>query len=514
MTLTRRSLIAAASSAALISPSAAHYPKGKQSAIILGKRGKPWLLQGAPSRVNMLSVAGAGSAFGSPWTLTAASLGSTTLGPDGATNAKKLVETSTNNNHSVYQTVTRNSFAQKFRHAVIAKAGERQRIIVGIGNGTAFGTSGAYAIFDLVGGQIGVAVTNYGTGFTASGATIKPVGRGFCLCSVDISVPAATTMFPVIAIDRGTGTAAQNSAYAGDNASGIYLWQANVLPAGAWSFKNKVFGDSFSSLGAVDTGNTGAAGFNWYLGQKWLNSTAYDHVNGSTATDAWRTCATQDGAQISVGAGGLTLASDTATYVQSGTKTFGNCLCSLHPNGSGRTFGGGFLKGVRLKADTSLAQTSFSSWPSDWSIDSRFLLGSATEYLELDFIETIPSGAGTVNNLFSAHDWTISTGNISDNHVDLAATLSNADNQPHYYDTLWLTAAQNDGTNGLLMRFFDGVFIPSTDVKYSSGAVSVPAALPSNPSGVLSIVESAQFALFMGCGPNWPATFSDTYVYQ
>ncbi len=223
-------------------------------------------------------------------------LGALIQAPDGTFTGRKIVEGSTNQEHSmVAGFVLRGGVKQyyyRFKFQLFAKAGERTRITLALadtlytrylpigGQNPAFPyKSGVRAVFDLAGGTVAVGNTAVGTGFEAGFATITKFKRGWCRCTIEATVGAlhienATNYYetgssgPVNAymyIDAGSGAAAENTNYAGNGTSGVYVWKANCLPSAAFDLDEQVFFDDFDSNATIDVGDTKAPGFNWYV---------------------------------------------------------------------------------------------------------------------------------------------------------------------------------------------------------------------------------------------------------
>jgi hypothetical protein len=132
-----------------------------------------------------------------------------TAGPDGALNAGKLVEDTSNNMHRIHQSITISSGAQT-TISVIAKAGERTRmILMSSGN---YGSRG----FDLSAG------TTFAAGGGEAPATayaMTSLGNGWYLCSITFTTAGTTDGLQVRMI-QGSGTTEN---YTGDGSSGMYL---------------------------------------------------------------------------------------------------------------------------------------------------------------------------------------------------------------------------------------------------------------------------------------------------
>lgn len=228
-------------------------------------------------------------------------LGAMITAPDGTNTAQRIVETTTNSQHSL-SAVGQNGGSAfgsgvTMRTAVFAKAAERTRIALTMRTQNVGGDN-LVTVFDLVGGQIGVAPT-YTPGadtWTNLAAQIVPFGNGWYLCQMEAFLPtifqgSQKHILTDFMIDANSGTAAQNTSYVGDVSKGLYAWNSVMLPARAWGLNTPTFFDDFTSLSTIDTGNTKAPGFKWYQGSAWPNpgfqatpETVTFSVSGSVVT--------------------------------------------------------------------------------------------------------------------------------------------------------------------------------------------------------------------------------------
>ena len=134
--------------------------------------------------------------------------------PDGTLTAEKLVEDSTaSNSHFIAQSPTLTAAAHTF--TVYAKAAERSYI------GLFIGTVGVGKYFDLANG----AVLGNLVGAPTS-AAIEALGNGWYRCSIVFTGTAAPNAASVYLSPDGTSIS-----YNGDNASGVYLWGAQLEAA-------------------------------------------------------------------------------------------------------------------------------------------------------------------------------------------------------------------------------------------------------------------------------------------
>ncbi len=141
------------------------------------------------------------------------------VAPDGNATADKLVESSETGQHLAANMATLTN-GQTYTASIFAKAAERSRITLQWANGTAF--SFRWATFDLLSGTV---VTSSGGGISES---IQSFGNGWYRCAITDTASATDTDGLGVNLNDGSGFS-----YAGDGASGVYIWGA-VLEAGAF----------------------------------------------------------------------------------------------------------------------------------------------------------------------------------------------------------------------------------------------------------------------------------------
>ena len=139
----------------------------------------------------------------------------TIVAPDGTLTGDKLVEDTTNNNHTVRQPITVTSGAT-YTSSCFIKAGERTECAVEIYTGATV----YRAVFNLLTGAF---ISSTGTG----SYNVSSVGNGWFRISITAAA-STTTLNPFIFTSSGG-----NISYTGDGYSGIYIWGAQ-LEAGAF----------------------------------------------------------------------------------------------------------------------------------------------------------------------------------------------------------------------------------------------------------------------------------------
>jgi len=141
-----------------------------------------------------------------------------TTSPDGTQNADKLIESSANVLHEIYQAQSLTN-GVTYTNTIYAKSAERTQIAINFVSG-GFG-QGANVIADLSAGTLGT-VSNYGS-VTGSTATITNVGNGWYRISLTMT-PATTTTFYADYSPALNG----NITYQGNGTSGVFIWGAQI----------------------------------------------------------------------------------------------------------------------------------------------------------------------------------------------------------------------------------------------------------------------------------------------
>jgi hypothetical protein len=147
----------------------------------------------------------------SPWiTLNATVTADAVAAPDGTTTADKIVETTANGAHGIYQTCATTA-GQPYTQSCFAKAAERTFLVMTEGNNVT-----STAVFNLSTG-----VVSSVTGNGSPSAAIVALGDGWYWCSLTFTPIAATANLQIRA-----SNAASSGGYTGTAGSGIYAWGA------------------------------------------------------------------------------------------------------------------------------------------------------------------------------------------------------------------------------------------------------------------------------------------------
>ena len=225
------------------------------------------------------------------WVATAATItANQTTAPDGSSTADLLKEDSNTAVHFVTQTVT--TAIKPIVFSVYAKQASGTRYLQLRPGGV--GTGAAFANFDLTNGIVVVG----GSGGTAlTSATITSAGNGWYRCVLSANYAAAPTDFRCVL----SNTTTENPTYSGDNASGVYLWGADLRYGTSTTFP-------YQSITTATSYN--AVGFLPYL--------AFNGTSSAMATAAIDLSATN---KMSVFNGVTQSASVASTVATLGTST-------------------------------------------------------------------------------------------------------------------------------------------------------------------------------------------------
>lgn len=284
-----------------------------------------------------------------------------------------------------------------------------------------------------------------------------------------------------------------------------------VLEAANWGFNSLTFYDDFSSLSNVDTNDTTASGFKWYLHNAWPNASLL----------SYRAIASADPSGIILNSAGQGMQLSKGSHFNLTTA------CTDGAGGyHGQVFSGGGYFECSMNYNVAQAQSGFAIWPAFWSLGLNHLQNSnISNYQELDFYEAIPSGTGTISEIFGLHDWNITSppSNTLSGNGNSSATIGGPGALPgaptltqfHTYSSLWIPSKLNGGT-GVIKRFFDGMPIASTTQNYSVLAAPSPAFIPSSTVGAFSGIDSDSIFLILSAGPgtSMPANVNGVLVLQ
>ena len=151
--------------------------------------------------------------------------------PDSSVTAAALTETTGTNTHYVQQGVPLAAGATKYTCGVSVKPGLRSRVLLNVTDVTQ--GKGAYIVFDVAGGKIGVAATTYGLGWSVTtGSSPTPEANGYYHTQITFTTPISfNSLIFAVQGDSGTGTSTVSNHYAGNPAGpALYLWGAQCEP--------------------------------------------------------------------------------------------------------------------------------------------------------------------------------------------------------------------------------------------------------------------------------------------
>ena len=153
-----------------------------------------------------------------------------------------------------------------------------------------------------------------------------------------------------------------------------------------------------------------------------------------------------------------------------------------------------FNPATALSADT--------TWPSVWSMDMGFLVGTTATFEEHDTVEAVPTGTGTVNVQVNNHEWQITGVNLTNTGAFLAQNIfptGSTFTAQNRYGSLIIPASKNTiNSSGLNQSYLNGVWIGE------QGYV---------PGATFSAGDNASAPVFLGGGPSWPAVFDFVKVF-
>ena len=466
---------------------------------------KNWQRPGPAGLVNMLQN---GKNDWGVWTKSGATVTTSSTNataPDGTATMTFLKETTAASaaHYMQYAVVNRGTGGVNtvnFRFSCDAEAATRTRIVLFTFNGSGHGST---VVFDLAGGQVGVAQVISGSGgtMTGLGASISPIGvdaktgKTVYRANMDMAIGAGTSnsLQGSVDLDAGSGTGATNDVYTGDGVSGAYVWQCTLLPLAAYSLVANKLHDDFTTLNTIDVNNTKAPGFKWYVAA-WSNA----------AQSGWANMSPTQAGDLSVSNGILTIAND--------RSTFGYGIGSACTDGStgyiGQAFQPPFFYQAATNFNPATAQVSFTSWPDIPMLPTEFLTPGNTatvEFIEWDIMEAQPNGTGTVSMTSNNHDWSASAGGFTGhNDVNGGSTIGSPTlTTTHIYQRLVLDATSAGQGFGESMSFFDGNYVSLSERTWSATTGSSPAATPSNPNGVFSVGDTQHSVAILGTGPSW-----------
>lgn len=156
-----------------------------------------------------------------------ASQGSTipVVTPDGTYSSYLLNESTSNSVHSLTQSISKAISAIQYTVYFDVLQALRTRVVVVLESGS---SNGIFAVYDIAGGQVGVAPATFGAGFSGGSASIQALANGFYRCILTATSDTLPTIKAVIQGDAGSGTLAVQNTYAGTAGAGFYVAGAQL----------------------------------------------------------------------------------------------------------------------------------------------------------------------------------------------------------------------------------------------------------------------------------------------
>lgn len=245
-----------------------------------------------------------------------------------------------------------------------------------------------------------------------------------------------------------------------------------------------LFYENFRSAGTIDSGGTGAPGFNWFLSNAWPGAAQGGGWNGIQTAPA------TNPSYVSVANSVLSMTNSPPFLGTPGSITIAMGIhtaqySALSPGGYvGRGFTPPFGVQFRMRWDPSFNSTT--TWPIAWGVPLPYLTGAASRFTEIDFIEYY-GGAF----LQSVHDWQQPSGTNTALNNNIPANIT--DGLYHDFSTYYYTVASGGGTGGV-KRYVDGVHLPTCDVTWTAGQAG-------------SFSDNHAFMVILDCGTNSPVSW-------
>jgi hypothetical protein len=265
----------------------------------------------------------------------------------------------------------------------------------------------------------------------------------------------------------------------------------------------KIFDEQWTSAATIDTANTRAPGYNWYI-ERMLYSTVSNpadlSVSGGvlTITPSSRngnwSIATAAANTTKTGAVGTVFGRDNHSYYFSAQLSF-NAADVNTANGWPAFWAADLEQGLRGVSGYSVT---YDQWPGQ--------IAGYEHFIEDDFFEYLSASAGGANSYAaSIHDWFGPSGKYSNVQNNSGGSslfgnqivkLSNTTDWTvfHTVSQLYVPGTAANGYLGYVVNYFDG--IPQTKIMWRNSTYSPP------PSGlnVFNILDQRQIYLILGSG--------------
>jgi hypothetical protein len=272
------------------------------------------------------------------------------------------------------------------------------------------------------------------------------------------------------------------------------------------------YNPAIEGLTPIDTGNTGKAGFKWYL-LGYFGSPSTLSADLSISSGRLEINSTNAGAGWTTGNQSYRSRIVSMGFLNGSTATFPNSGNDVQ----GRTIPpGGYYETCMAFDSSSAGATSEYGWPASWLPGLTGVMSftqdvSGTDYGELDFFEAETNGtAGTIHPSMTLWDlitngsngWSQTSFN-NNAYLSYFAGLTYTSTTVHCMGTLWMTTAQNAGT-GYFQRYVDGVHVTAGDCSYSSTTTATCGLSSPNPTGGLFSMEVGNHVWILDGSYLWP----------
>lgn len=267
-------------------------------------------------------------------------------------------------------------------------------------------------------------------------------------------------------------------------------------PASTNGYTCEVFWDNFGSSSTIDSSNTKAAGFKWYLNNKWPSLAEGD--------SQWQNFPVTPSGDVTIVAGGLQDNPSTNPGPTVGGVDINSCVTTGNPRqryGYAIDANRGYYIDVNWASESSAGQQGGNNWwPVIWMISSEFVAGldpspSTAFFGEVDIVEDINVTPPTTRFV---HAWSITGGVATDNN---AAVGKYQGGLPHTYGMLEIPERAGGGT-GSITAYIDDATDPGGSAKtWTSG-------------NVYEVLETQHYCMLITSGHSQAIVLGSIRVWQ